>query len=216
MLIKMKKTIKYSMIVIVFLVSTFFASGALFADFEFQWESIYYPFNTTFNFTENVTFHAKAFNIFSPVNIVGNLTADIIRGEMFEDDEAGFVIDLILVDVWENITNLNPVLLNGFTFTDNGLISDFRGIYKVTTSLSFSGISNSIIVSGVSINGVPQENVRAYSTVEVGGALGNMGGKGFITLEENDVVNFQVRTINSPVKDITVVHADLSLVRVGN
>lgn len=138
------------------------------------------------------------------------------RGELFNHSGVGYTLDLVTVDVWENVTNLIPNLLNGFNSTPDGLISDVAGTYQVTTTISFAGQSGSIIASGVSVNGSPKLNTRALRTVSAGGALGSMNGVGFIELDIGDVVNFQVRTTTLPVKDITIVHANLNLVRVGD
>ncbi len=146
----------------------------------------------------------------------GNSTFNMIYGEMWNHTDAGFVVDLITVQVYENITDLTDGSQNGFTLSNSKLTAQLSGLYRVYYSISFSGSANSEIGFSVGIGGVEQDQTHSHRTLGTGGDIGNTGGTGYIFLNQGDVVTLMARDEASPVKDINIIAANLNLMRIGN
>ena len=146
----------------------------------------------------------------------GNSTFNMIYGEMWNHTDIGFVVDLITVQVYENITDLTDGSQNGFTLSNSKLTAQLSGLYRVDYSISFSGSANSEIGFSVGIGGVEQDQTHSHRTLGTGGDIGNAGGTGYIFLNQGDVVTLMARDEASPVKDINIIATNLNLMRIGN
>lgn len=172
------------------------------------------PFLTNFFFP--VIFRNDT-TVDSDLNVTGNFTGNQIYGGMGVSNDAGFEVDLITIDVYENITNFTSTRLNGFSFSNNqSLTAQVSGVYEVTYDVSFADTANSQLGFNVGINGVPATFTHSDRKIGTGGDVGNTGGNGIIELNVGDVVTLMARDENEPVADITISASNLKIIRIGN
>lgn len=152
------------------------------------------------------------------LDVTGNFTGNQIYGEMWNHSDNGFVIDLVTQMVYENITNLDTGLNNGFfhNTTNSILIAQIGGFYKIDYSISFSGSANSEVGFTVGIDGQEQDQTHSHRKIGTGGDVGNTGGTGIIILNEGDAVTLMARDEAAPVQDITIFAININLLRIGN
>ncbi len=171
-------------------------------------------------FAENVfpgTFAPGNFVFQDNLTVEGNLTGNFIHGNVWSHNHTTYVVELVTIQVYENLTNWTTMENNGFTLIQNtSLVTEVAGLYKVDYGVSFSGTANSEIGIAVGINGEDQNQTHAHRTVSAGGAVGNIGGTGIIRLDATDLVSLMARDEQVPVRDINVRAANMVLIRVGD
>ncbi len=150
------------------------------------------------------------------LEVEGNFTGNQIYGEMWNHSDTGFIIDLVTIMVYENITDLTDGSNNGFTLSNSKLISQVEGTYHIDYTMSFSGGANSEIGFAVGIGGQEQHQTHSHRKIGTGGDIGNTGGTGIITVNVGDEITLMARDEANPVQDITVVAVNLNLWRIGN
>ena len=156
-------------------------------------------------------------NVIGSINQTnGNLTGNLIYGEMWNHSDTGFIVDLVTIMVYANVTNLTDGSNNGFTLSNSKLISQVEGTYHIDYTMSFSGSANSEIGFAVGIGGQEQHQTHSHRKIGTGGDIGNAGGTGIITVNVGDEITLMARDEANPVQDIIVVAANLNLWRIGN
>ena len=162
-------------------------------------------------------------NFLSNVNIAGDLnqtngnaTINMVYGEMWNHSDTGFIVDLVTIMVYANVTNLTDGSNNGFTLSNSKLISQVEGTYHIDYTMSFSGSANSEIGFAVGIGGQEQHQTHSHRKIGTGGDIGNTGGTGIITVNVGDEITLMARDEANPVQDIIVVAVNLNLWRIGN
>lgn len=138
-------------------------------------------------------------------------------GSMYVDD-ASISITVGAANTEVKITTgLTGGTCHQFTFQNNSeLLCAIAGKYKVDWGMSVSsGTNNENLSGGVVINTATwQHNTEGSSNQNNSNNAVHIGGSGIITLAVNDTVGLFVEN-ESAAHDMTVRHANLSLVRVG-
>jgi hypothetical protein len=145
----------------------------------------------------------------------GNLTGNLIYGEMFNRTDTGVTISLTVVDQFENVTSLSIGDSNQVTVVSDALIAPTPGEYMVQYSMSATSAANSQYLLVIAVNDVIQNETATFRTITAGGNIGNLGSAGIVDLNTGDRVNLQVADINAPAQDIVYLAVNVNMVRVG-
>lgn len=153
----------------------------------------------------------------------GNTTINMIYGELWIHD--GLVINLVTIDVYENLTELNSTWNNGFAYDGNGtLTARVRGVYDTSWTMSYGGSANSEYDAGVGINGnvigmvngQDMNKTHGHRTIGTGGQIGSMGGGGKLCILVGDEITLMMSDETAPAQDATILTMQLDLTRVGD
>lgn len=96
--------------------------------------------------------------------------------------------------VWFNITGITSgELFNNITTNgNNSLVINTAGVYEITYTTSFSGGTNNVYHTTVSINNIPQPQCLSDRKTGGGGDVGAGGGTCLLELAVNDQITPQV------------------------
>lgn len=138
-----------------------------------------------------------------------------VYGSMYQDDTAT-VITVSATNTDYIVTGMSGGSENQMTFQAAKEIKALvAGKYKIDWQVSFrAAAANQEIEGAVGINGTRQANTSAHHKIGTATDDVTMSGTGIITLAVNDLVQIVVRN-ETATQNITVDHANLSLVRVG-
>lgn len=145
-----------------------------------------------------------------------------VYGEMwFHNDTAqGVITSIASQNVWVNVSGFEQPDESGQTlmdvsFSDNALVADESGIYKVEYSMSFSNVGNNQEYNlAIAVNNERQNNTEVHRKIGAAGDVGNAGGTGFINLSVNDVVTLMVINMDGTA-DVGTHAANVNIFKVG-
>jgi len=149
------------------------------------------------------------------LNITGNFTGNQYYGEMWQNSENISIVEISAKDTWTNITNFSEGNNNGFLFSNNKLICNIGGIYKVSHSESYTdGVGNEYNFV-VSVNDVIQEKTMSHSLMNTANDIGVGSGDGLIRCNNGENINLQVLNKQTS-SDVQIHQASINLIRVGD
>jgi len=164
-------------------------------------------------------------NFTGDVQIQGNLTGNVIYGEMwFHNDSTGIETFIIVQNEWENVSGFNQVEksgqeLNGFTYSsaNNGSMTALvGGLYDCSYSLSFGNAGNNQEYQvAISLNGVIQDNTDSHRMIGATGDVGNTNNRGFFRIQTNDIITLLIRN-NDATSNILSHASGVNCLRIGN
>ena len=153
---------------------------------------------------------------FDNLDVVGNITANEIYGEIYIHENNQSIRSFNTQDVYENVTvNQSLEYVNGFSFSDGKLIALIAGRYKILNTISFSGQTGSTHGFSIGINGVKQ--YHCYTQRKLGSSdVGALSVGCSIELSIGDVVTQMSADEDASLNDILIVTSNLNLKRIGN
>jgi len=117
------------------------------------------------------------------------LFSNSVYGSMYLVNETGRVIVLNGTDIYSKITDLNSNLNYNVDFSNNSLIINYAGIYKIDYGISFSGGSNSVYGLSIAINNTKYLPCYVHRTTSAGMGIGNVGSSCLASLNVNDSIS---------------------------
>lgn len=139
-----------------------------------------------------------------------------IYGSMYADDISQAVTVASANVYYEVPGSLSGGACNGFTFqSSKELLAAYVGIYLVTFGLSLTSATNNENISAAVMVNTTEAHVTEGSAQCINsGKPVHISGSGVITLAVNDVVKLCVENEDAA-HNITVYHANLSILRIG-
>ncbi|MEE9116988.1 MAG: hypothetical protein V3U02_00150 [Calditrichia bacterium] len=145
--------------------------------------------------------------------VVGNITGNNYYGGMKYND-GGFDLSLAVANQFTLIPNLSAGDLNGFTFSNNTLMSNVAGKYHTYLSGRYSDIKDNVLNFALFKNDVVDDDCFDIPSVTKAGKKEFFGFNCFVDLAVNDNLTLQV---NATLNGTTTIHkVDLNLFRVGS
>lgn len=167
--------------------------------------------------TDNVSFLSDA-TFGGDVLVLGNLTGNLLYGEMWNDTLNGSVTLLIGKGNFTNITGLIAGSTNGMQFAEGGLVALRDGTYKIDYGVSFAGGNSddykfTVGVNGAGMNGSKCTTYRTTSN----NALGNTGTSCILSLSFGDLLTLMVQDYASgAVTDPEIVNVGFTVQSLGD
>lgn len=156
----------------------------------------------------------------SPQIIVNRDYSLMGHGEMYADYEKNpRTIAILDTNVYYPIDGFQKGELSNFVFySDENLSPLIAGRYSVNYSISFGGVENKTFGVVVGVNGSVNGGVKheCYLQRKLGstGDVGNAGGTCFLNLNKDDNVGLFVESENVPPGNMSLIFANLNLVRI--
>lgn len=133
---------------------------------------------------------------------VGNSTINYYYGQIYNKSEAGYSLNLITVNVYENVTGMIRGDNNGFdNVSDVGLKAEVSGTYAVNYDLTFEGNGE----YGLSIfkNGVQESDCYNLGSASVG-THQSFSGSCIVTMTAGQFLTLMIDDHVNPVTDPTI------------
>jgi len=145
------------------------------------------------------------------------LINSLIYGSMYMDDGTQAVTATLANTYYEVGGGMTGSLTNGMTFQNSKeLLVSVSGTYQVDWSISLSNNnSDQTIAAAVMVNSTEKHSTENATRAKENGVTYSLGGTGIIALAVNDVVKLCVENETAAGSTITVDHANLSIVRIG-
>ncbi len=145
------------------------------------------------------------------------LINSLIYGSFYMDDGAQAVTATLANTYYEVGGGMTTSLVNGMTFQNSKeLLVTVAGTYQVDWSMSVSNsVSDNTVAGAVMVNTTEKHVTENATRAKENGITYSIGGTGIIALAVNDVVKLCVENETAAGSTITVNHANLSVVRIG-
>ena len=145
------------------------------------------------------------------------LINSLIYGSMYMDDGAQAVTATLANTYYEVGGGMTGSLTNGTTFQNSKeLLVTVAGTYEVNWSIALSNNnSDQTVAAAVMVNSTEKHTTENATRTKENGVTYSMGGTGIIALAVNDVVKLCVENETAAGSTITVDHANLKIVRIG-
>ena len=145
------------------------------------------------------------------------LINSLIYGSMYMDDGAQAVTATLANAYYEVGGGMTGSLTNGTTFQNSKeLLISVAGTYEVDWSIALSNNnSDQTIAAAVMVNSTEKHTTENATRAKENGVTYSLGGTGIIALAVNDVVKLCVENETAAGSTITVNHANLKIVRIG-
>lgn len=150
------------------------------------------------------------------VTVAGNITGNVIYGEMWNFTSAGFAVAIPVISTYYQVTGLACGSLNGFTCSGSNLTVRVPGTYRIDSTLSISGSANSQYGVGIRINSDNPETLgKCYTRFDGESRHETVSSACFRTLAIGDTVGMWVDDQANPPQNIDIHTVGITLTRVG-
>lgn len=152
---------------------------------------------------------------------VGNISVTNASYADLYEDSGGTVIDVASAGTYYQWVSTTVGTETGANLADADVTSDNitigkygGGVYYINVVISFEGENNAVVHCGVHLGGVKQDNLSFNRNMAANSTVGSASVGGLLTLANTNVVDLRC-TSDTNGDDVTVYHANLSVVRVG-
>ena len=142
----------------------------------------------------------------------------VSHGEIWIYNDTGYLFQINANDVYYNLTEVEIGEYRNINISNGYFTIQQEGIYKIDTTLSFSGSGGSTHSAAVFKNDIKQEDCYIRRKLGAGGDVGNMGDSCLLNLSVGDVVNYRIEDEDpapAPANDITIISFDMNMMRLG-
>ena len=163
--------------------------------------------------TGNLSVNEDA-NFGADLNVTGNITGNLIYGEIWFHNHTGLIVNFAVKDTYYNLS-FDKSLSNGFTNSTYNITANVIGRYKVCYMASGDGQNNHEYYTAVTINGINQTKVTSHKKMSAGGDIVTMTGCGLIDLNTGDAVGLATANIGN-IGTGKYYSSNLNLIRIGD
>ncbi len=138
----------------------------------------------------------------------------MIYGNMYGKNDAGFeTIDLVNPDTYVASAGMSTGLVSGMTFNAGTLVATYAGTYLIIAHASAEAATTGEYGMKIFIGATGKDNLYSHAHI---GASATMSLQGIVALAAADVISLRFDDHANPVRDLVLLSASVTAIRIGD